>query len=281
MEAAGNDYVVVPEGELPPGAPLPEIARRVSRRRTGVGGDGLIVVRPQPGADGRMEMYNSDGSRSAMCGNGLRQVALFLVLRPDKGPASAPGGSVDLRVASDSGLHYARVGLEGSRRAQVSIEVGTPRLEASAVPLRAAAESRNGILHIPTDGGPGFALSMGNPHCVLFVEDVDAAPVASLGPKLEFDPRFPDRTNVEFVQIIDRGRMRERTWERGAGETDSCGSGACASVVAAALLGRTDRRVLVEQRGGAVEVRWNPSGVVELAGPVSIAFSGVWEANAT
>lgn len=281
MEAAGNDYVVVPERELPQGAPLSELARRVSHRRTGVGGDGLIVVRTHPGADGRMEMYNSDGSRSAMCGNGLRQVALFLVLAPDGGPSSPPRGSKDLCVASDSGLHCARVEFEGAQRARVSIEVGSPKFEAAAVPLRAAAESRNGILQIPTDGGPGYTLSMGNPHCVLFVDDVDTAPVTTLGRTLELDPRFPDRTNVEFVQVIDRGRMRERTWERGAGETDSCGSGACASVVAAALLGRADRRAIVEQRGGPVEVSWNASGVVELAGPVSIAFSGAWEPNLT
>jgi diaminopimelate epimerase len=277
MHGAGNDYVLVAERDLPRDANLPDLARAMSDRRTGIGSDGLIVVRASPAAAARMEMYNSDGTRSAMCGNGLRLVAKFLA---DRGELTGDAA----RLESDAGVHGVALERRGGAVVGARIEMGEPVGDMARIPLAdpKAAAGPGGFPTIDVAAGgraKGTCLSMGNPHCVIFVDDVESAPVAALGAALERDPRFPDRTNVEFAQIRSRGEIAERTWERGAGETWACGSGACAAAVAAIAAGRAEPRVRVRQRGGDLEVEWHPGGVVHLSGPAELAFVGNWRAR--
>ncbi|MFN0206223.1 MAG: diaminopimelate epimerase [Planctomycetota bacterium] len=279
MHGAGNDYVLIDRRDVAPGVSLEELSKKMSHRRTGIGSDGIILVAPSARAGGRMEMYNSDGSASAMCGNGLRLVAKFLCDRK----------MIDTKqfvLESAAGEHDVTIKSLDGPRAWISISMGKPIAEAERIPVlipgllqqeKTAAES---FIKIPIEYNHiqfrGTCLSMGNPHCVLFVDDVDTIPVADLGARIENDPRFPERTNVEFVKIINRSTLAERTWERGAGETWSCGSGACASAVATIAAGLTDRVVRVEQRGGILEVEWPSGGSVVLSGPAETSFSGEW-----
>lgn len=283
MHGAGNDYVLVDGADVMGVRDLGNLARAMSARRTGIGADGLIVVRPSECAAARMEMYNSDGSRSSMCGNGLRLVAKFLA---DRGRIE--GHRVELE--SDAGLHRAelfrRAGGPGDpfrgqvvgARVSMGLPVGDPR----RIPLEdpAARVNAAGFAEIEAilDGAPRTAtcLSVGNPHCVVLVENVEATPVERWGAALENDARFPERVNVEFVQVVEAGEILQRTWERGAGETHSCGSGACAAAAAVIAAGAGFRRVKVRQRGGTVEVEWEPDGELFLTGPAELAFSGEW-----
>lgn len=273
LHGAGNDYVLVAEEDVPAGADLAALARAVSDRRAGVGSDGLIVVRAAPRAAGRMEMYNADGSRSPMCGNGLRLVAKFLA---DRGAIAGD----EALLESDAGVHAARLVRKGGEVVAARVDMGVPVAEAARIPLLDPAGLPGGGGFPTIDPGvaealgPAICLSMGNPHCVLFVANVGRAPVAVAGAALERDPRFPERTNVEFVELRSRTELVERTWERGAGETHSCGSGACAAAVAAIASGLAGPRVAVRQLGGTLEVEWEPGGPVFLSGPAALAFTG-------
>ncbi len=275
MEAAGNDYVLVEASELP-AVDLGVLARRLSDRRTGIGSDGLIVVRSSARAAARMEMYNADGTRSAMCGNGLRLVAKLVAER------AGPGAGSAMRIESDAGVHRVELRWEGSAIVGAAISMGTPAREAHAIPVQVprGVEASDGWLRLPFDvegfRGDGVCLSIGNPHVVFFVPTVAAAPVAAAGPRIENDPRFPDRTNATFVEVVSAAEIRTRTWERGAGETRSCGSGACAAAVASVVAGRTGRRVDVHQTGGSLHVEWSPEGEVILAGAARTVFTGEW-----
>ena len=275
LHGAGNDYVLVAEADLPANANLPELSRAMSDRRKGIGSDGLIVVRASAKGAARMEMYNSDGSRSAMCGNGLRLVAKFLA---DRGELRGDAAILE----SDAGLHDVALERRGGSVVGARVGMGEPSGEMSRIPV-ADPNARIGPGGFPTiavGAARATCLSMGNPHCVLFVDDVARAPVDTLGPTLERDPRFAERTNVEFAQVRSRGEILERTWERGAGETLACGSGACAAAVAAIAAGLADPRVIVRQRGGDLEVEWRPGGAVHLSGPAQLSFIGVWEPGA-
>jgi diaminopimelate epimerase len=273
MHAAGNDYVLVDEQDVPRRVDRSAFANRISDRRTGVGGDGLILVGPSRVAAARMEMYNSDGTPSAMCGNGLRLVARFLERQ-----RAMPRRFL---LESGAGLHEVVMRGTGPGAGNISIAMGRPIADPGRIPVVAKPPARpESFVEIALRvGGRNYratCLSMGNPHCVLFTKDVTAADVASIGSSIERDRHFPKRTNVSFVEVIDRRTLRTRTWERGAGETFSCGSGACASALAAAASGRTGRVVRVEQRGGTLEVEWKSSGIVHLTGPAVVAFSGEW-----
>lgn len=271
MHGIGNDYVYVDatEQRIPDPAAL---ARRVSPRRTGIGSDGLILICPSSEADFRMEMYNADGSRGEMCGNGIRCVGKFVY---DHGLRRRES----LRIETDAGIKSLELGVSGGVVAQVTVDMGPPILDGARIPVAAAGEVIERPLLVETDDGPEtFAVtcvSMGNPHCVLFLDEVENLALESLGPRFEHHPFFPQRVNTEFVRVDRRDEVRMRVWERGSGETAACGTGACAVVVAGVLTGRTERRCRVQLNGGALDIEWSePTGAVFMTGPAEEVFRG-------
>lgn len=265
MEGLGNDYVYVDCLAGPIDDP-PGVARIVSDRHFGIGSDGLILIEPSEVADVRMRMFNADGSEAEMCGNGVRCVAKYAL---DHGLVEGDG----VRVETGAGVLSIAVekGPDGLVR-RATVEMGRPRFGGAGPVVDEALEVAGRIVLLT-------AVSMGNPHAVVFVEDVANHPVAEIGAAIEVAPRFPGRTNVEFVEVLGRGEVRQRTWERGSGETLACGTGACATVVAGVLGGRTDRRVVVHLAGGDLEIEWGADDVVRKTGPAREVFTGVWPAS--
>lgn len=275
MEGIGNDYVFI---DLLPGrgsdpsrlGDLAALARSVSDRHYGVGADGIILIRASDVAHARMQMFNADGSESEMCGNGIRCVARYLF---DEGVVRAN----PMQLETGAGVLTLELLLQAGQVRAVRVDMGHPRLERAEIPM-AGAPGRV-ILEPLEVGGVTVlvtAVSMGNPHAVLYVPDVDAAPVSTLGPLLETHAAFPRRTNVEFVQVLGRGEVRQRTWERGAGETLACGTGASAVCAAGVLTGRTDPRILNHLRGGDLTLEWLAGGSVFMEGPAREVFRGRW-----
>ena len=280
MHGAGNDFVVLDglREDLPPLEPL---VRRLADRHFGIGFDQLLVVRDSSSADFRMEIFNADGSQVEMCANGIR--CFFAYLR-DAGHT----GAEQVRVETLSGVVVPRWAGPG----QVTVDMGPPVLAPAKIPTRLGDPAGSGpVLDAPLSvEGETLAVScvsMGNPHAVTYVADVDAAPVTRLGPAIENHSAFPNRVNVEFVEILDRGRVRQRTWERGTGETLACGSGACATVVASILRGVVDDSVTVVLRGGEAgraAAGGDPSEAAEggdpsvwMTGPATTVFQGQLE----
>jgi diaminopimelate epimerase len=271
MHGIGNDYVYVDCFSQTVHDPA-ALARRVSPRRTGIGSDGLILICPSSVADCRMEMYNADGSRGEMCGNGIRCVGKY-VYEHDLARRES------LRIETDAGIKLLQLHVNDGRVASVTVDMGEPILEGTRIPV--AAEGR--IVHAPLPaGGRTYrvtCVSMGNPHCVLFLEDVDDLPLAELGPQFERHPFFPQRVNTEFIKVLGRRELRMRVWERGSGETAACGSGACAAVVAAVLNEKTERRVAVHLNGGDLDIEWNAAdNHVLMTGAAEEVFTGEIEA---
>jgi diaminopimelate epimerase len=244
----GNDFVVV-EDLTDRYRITPELVRAVCDRHFGIGGDGLIRIAPGSVAPFFMDYRNADGSLAEMCGNGVRVVGKYL------GDRGHVGSAFDLETRAGV-KHLELQADEHGVVDRVTVDMGPPVLEEDDRKLE-------------VDGRVVTAtcLSMGNPHAVVFVDDVDAAPVTTLGPRLERHPAFPEGTNVEFVQAVDGGLVRQRTWERGVGETLACGTGACAAAVAAQMRGLAGRPLVVELRGGRLELDWAPGGTVRMTGP--------------
>ena len=272
MHGAGNDFVVLDglSAELPPLEPL---ARRLADRHFGIGFDQLLVVRPSRAADFRMEIFNADGSQVEMCANGIR--AFFKYLR-DHGFTDRD----EIRVETLSGVVSPR--WAGADR--VTVDMGQPVLAPHKIPTTLGAGD-GPVLDAPLEvAGRTFrvsSVSMGNPHAVIYLgdaddlDDPDDAPVTQLGPAIESHPAFPNRVNVEFVSVVSRTRVRQRTWERGTGETLACGSGACAVAVASILRGVVDRALTVELRGGELEIEWaGRDASVFMTGPAAEVFTG-------
>jgi diaminopimelate epimerase len=259
MHGAGNDFVVIDSRGR--GAVMTAgLAQAIGDRHRGVGFDQLAEIVDAAGADFGLEFWNSDGSRAESCGNATRCVADFVM-------RGAGTEAVSLVTA--------RGGLQAVRLAdgRVSVNMGPPQQGWAEVPLAREVD----VMHLPLPGDP-VAVGMGNPHCVIFVPDAEAVDLAGLGPAYENDPLYPQRTNVEFAALIGPDRLRMRVWERGAGVTLACGSGACATAVAAHLRGLTGRRVVLEMDGGVLEVDWRDDGVW-LTGPVARVFDGVLSAD--
>ena len=282
MHGCGNDYVYVVADRLRPADPA-ALARRVSDRRCGIGGDGLIMLCPSTTADVRMEMYNADGSRGEMCGNGIRCVArLHYEL--------SGGRKNPIVVDTDCGPKSIALKLEGGRAVGATVDMGAPILEGREIPV-----DRDGrVIDFPLEvGGREYritAVSMGNPHCVVFVEDdgvfgLDVWEFARLGRQFEHHSFFPRRVNTEFILPISRNRLKMRVWERGSGETLACGTGACAAQVAAVLTDRADRSATVELRGGNLEIEWRErgpeAGHVFMTGEAVEVFTGEVEVGDT
>jgi diaminopimelate epimerase len=260
MHGCGNDFLVLDERE----SPLALTARRIvalADRRTGVGCDQLISIAPGgDGADAFMRIRNPDGSEAGACGNATRCVAHLLARETGHGTLTirTVAGDLPCRVLADG---------------RVEVDMGTARLDWAAIPLAEPMDT----LHLPLARGPvadPAAASMGNPHATFFVPDLDAVRVAAIGPSLEHDPLFPERANIGFAQILAPDRIRLRVWERGAGLTLACGSGACAALVNAHRRGLAGRRATVLVDGGALGIEWREDGHVLMTGPVATAFTG-------
>jgi diaminopimelate epimerase len=282
MHGAGNDYVFVDCFAQPvPGDPA-GLARRVADRHFGVGGDGLVLICPSDRADARMRMFNADGSEAEMCGNGIRCVAKYLY---DHGLCRRER----LAVETGAGVLSLDLMIEGDRVRRVRVDMGQPILTPAEIPTTLPG---NPLVdgNSPGDGSPVVdvdlavagrtlkvtCVSMGNPHCVTFVEKLSDEWVLGLGPKVEVDGHFPNRVNAEFVEVVSPAEVRVRVWERGSGETLACGTGACAVCVAGVLSKRTARKVLAHLPGGDLELHWAEDNHVYLTGEAVEVFSGEW-----
>ena len=272
MQGCGNDYIYVDCFELPLPQDPAELARKMSDRHFGIGGDGLILICPSDtGADARMRMFNADGSESEMCGNGLRCVAKYV---HDRGLCRAE----QLRIQTGRGNLTVDLEIKAGKVARATVNMGKPILEGAMIPTKLPG---NPPVEVPLAvAGQSLhvtAVSMGNPHCVAFVEKATDDLVLGLGPKIEHSPMFPARTNVEFIEVLSPTEVRQRTWERGSGETLACGTGASAVCVAGVLTGRTKRRIINHLRGGDLELEWRESdGCVYKTGPAVEVYSGDW-----
>jgi len=267
LHGAGNDFVLLDGVRETLPADMEALARRVADRHFGVGCDQLLVVRPSQSADFRMQIFNADGSQVEMCANGIR--AFYRYLR-DHGHTEAD----EISVETLSGVVRPRNAGPG----RVRVDMGRPVLTPAKIPT-SLASGDGPVLDVDIEvGGERVRLSsasMGNPHAVVVVDDVDVAPVERLGAAIEAHPAFPNKVNVEFIQIVSRARFRQRTWERGTGETLACGSGACAASVVSMLRGVVDRQVVVELRGGELEIEWaDEGGSVFMTGPAEEVFRG-------
>jgi diaminopimelate epimerase len=256
MHGCGNDYIYVVADRTRPAHPA-ALSQRVSDRHFGIGGDGLIMLCPSSSADVRMEMYNADGSRGDMCGNGVRCVARLY-------HETWPGRKNPVAVETDCGIKTITLKVDAGKFA-ATVDMGEPILEGLEIPVAYDGRIIDYPLEVAGRREQITAVSMGNPHCVVFVPDesifaLDDADFARLGRQFENHSFFPRRVNTEFILRLSRSRLRMRVWERGSGETLACGTGACAALVAAVLTGRTDRYATVELRGGNLEIEWRESG---------------------
>ncbi|MDR3073572.1 MAG: diaminopimelate epimerase [Deltaproteobacteria bacterium] len=267
MEGLGNDYVYFEESRLPL-KNLAELARRVSDRHFGVGGDGLVLIGRSAKADFSMRMFNVDGSEAEMCGNATRCVGKYVY---DRGLTQ----KTSLTLETLAGIRKLDLRLSEGRVISASVDMGEPILEPARIPVN--DPGKDFIDREITVGGAKYratAVSMGNPHVVIPVGDVDALDLPSIGPLFENHALFPKRINTEFVQIVSRTEVRMRTWERGSGETLACGTGTCACAVACALNGFTDRSVTVHLTGGDLLIDWDSNNRVHMTGTATQVFDG-------
>jgi diaminopimelate epimerase len=267
MHGAGNDYVYINGFDVRI-TDAPAFARAVSPRRKGIGSDGLILIQPSSVAAVRMEMYNADGSRGEMCGNGIRCVGKYAW---EHGLAREN----PLRVETDSGVKTLELEVSNGEVRSVNVDMGEPILDPARIPARFEGPT---VIDAPLEVGDEAhrvtCVSMGNPHCVLFLADIGALDLETIGPRFEHHARFPQRTNTEFVQVLSPREVKMRVWERGSGETAACGTGACAVGVAAALTRRTERRVRVHLLGGDLDIEWRDDGHVTMRGEAVEVFTG-------
>ena len=274
MHGCGNDYVYVDCTEHMLANPS-AAAIAVSDRHFGVGGDGLILICPSDKADFRMAMYNADGSEGSMCGNGIRCVAKFVY---DKGLTD----KTTLNIETKAGIKTLELTAENGKVSLVKVNMGMPDFRAEAVPVVGLGREVPGLGEgvvgqtVTVAGKPWTmtCLSMGNPHAVVWVDDVASLPLEQIGPAFEHAPYFPDRVNTEFVQVLNDHEINMRVWERGSGETLACGTGACASVAACYLNGRTGTQVMVHLRGGDLAVELGEDGCIYMTGPATTVFEG-------
>lgn len=271
MHGAGNDYIYIDATRETP-ENLPELSRRMSDPHFGIGSDGLVAVMPSDIADFRMRMFNSDGSEAEMCGNASRCIARFVY---EKGLTDKETVTLET-LAGIKVLHlHVRDGIVES----VTVDMGAPVLEPALVPVL-SSDPKLRLAEEETVDGRTYRItgvSMGNPHGVIFVDEINDDLVLRQGPLLEVAPIFPAKANIEFAEVLDRSTIRMRVWERGTGETLACGTGACATAVAATLNGLTDREVDVRLRGGTLHIRWDEeSGHVFMTGPAAFICDGIF-----
>jgi len=274
-QGCGNDFLLLDCLEEAKAPVRPEdyaaFAQRVCDRHYGVGGDGVLVVEPPTvNADFRMRIFNTDGSEAEMCGNGIRCFARYLY---DFGLTD----KTEFTVETGAGILVPRIILEGGQVTGVRVDMGEPRLRAEEIPVTGCSSERVIAQPLEVEGKTYemTCVSMGNPHCVIFVDDAESFPIYELGTLFEHHERFPKRTNTEFVTVKDAEHLRMRVWERGAAVTLACGTGSCATLVAAALTGRTGRMAEIELDGGCLQVEWAGDNHVFMTGPAELVFSGI------
>lgn len=268
MQGLGNDYVYVNCFKETIENP-PEMAKKVSNRNFGIGSDGLIMINPSDVADFEMEMYNADGSRSEMCGNGIRCVGKYVY---DYGLTEKEHISVETLA----GIKYLDLTVEDGKMKLVKVDMGSPELVPENIPIVADG---NRVIDEPINvNGTEYRMtgvSMGNPHAVVYVEDVKGLDIETIGPAFENHERFPNRVNTEFVKVLDRNTVEMRVWERGSGETMACGTGACAVAVACILNGFTEDKVTVKLLGGDLQIEWDKEAdKIYMTGPAEVSFDG-------
>ncbi len=268
MEGLGNDYVYVNCFRETVDNPS-EVAKKVSDRHFGIGSDGLILIRPSEVADFRMDMYNADGSQAEMCGNGIRCVAKYVY---DYGLTD----KTSISIETLAGIKYLDLQVTDGKVSLITVNMGSPELVPDKIPV--ISESKRVVDEpIEVDGTTYkmTCVSMGNPHCIVFVEDTASFPLETVGPLFENHERFPKRVNTEFIQLLDRKTVNMRVWERGSGETLACGTGACASAVACILNGLTEDEITLHLLGGDLIVRWDQEeNLVYMTGPARVVFDG-------
>lgn len=268
MQGLGNDYVYVNCFQEKIENPS-EVAIKVSNRNFGIGSDGLIMINPSKVADFEMEMYNADGSRGKMCGNGIRCVGKYVY---DYGLTD----KTSISVETLGGIKYLDFTIEDGKVKLVKVDMGSPELVPANIPIVAEGDS---VINAPiiVDGKEYrmTGVSMGNPHTVVYIDDVKGLEIEKIGPKFENHERFPDRINTEFAHVIDGNTVEMRVWERGSGETLACGTGACAVAVASILNGLTEDKVTVKLLGGDLQIEWDrKANKVYMTGPAEVSFEG-------
>lgn len=274
MHGIGNDYIYVDEFLYKAPADIGDAARLASDRHTGIGGDGLILIQPSQIADCKMRMFNADGSEGRMCGNAIRCIARYML---ERHPEICPGDTVRIETLSGIKIVTAQRDAEG-KPSMLRADMGAPGLSPESIPVLTAAPQDLSI-EVPGFSGRGVCVSMGSPHIVFFIDsDPSELDIAHIGPAIESHSLFPERVNVEFVQVQPDGSLKMHVWERGSGETMACGTGACATAVAAMLKGRTPQRTAtVHLRGGDLIIEWNPdNNCVYMTGPAALVFEGEW-----
>ncbi len=268
MQGIGNDYIYINCFEEKVENPS-KLSVRLSDRHFGIGSDGIILIEPSAGADCRMDIYNADGSQAMMCGNGIRCVGKYIY---ERGIAKKDV----LKIDTMSGIKTLRLDIQDDTVESVTVDMGAPGFKAQKIP---AVFSKDQIIDEPvTVDGVNYRItcvSMGNPHCVLFVDDVNKIDIEKIGPKLENHAMFPNRANIEFIQVLNKNEVNMRVWERGSGETWACGTGACACAAACFVNKKTERKVKVHLRGGDLEINWDEkTGNVYMTGPAEFVFDG-------
>lgn len=265
----GNDFILLDNRHQTEPIISPEIAIKMCDRHFGIGADGVIFALPgQDGTDYTMRIFNSDGSEPEMCGNGIRCLAQFIANLEQTDKVGK-----FYRIQTSAGVITPR--LEGNE--QITVDMGMPQLTAKEIPTTLSNPDEKVLetnLEIAGKSWLVTCVSMGNPHCITFVNDTDAIALQTLGPQFEHHPVFPQRTNTEFIQVIQPNYLKMRVWERGAGATLACGTGACAAVVAGVLTGKCDRACTVELPGGCLKIHWSDDGRVYMTGPAKKVFSG-------
>ena len=271
MNGLGNDFILLDgvNRELP--EDIADFARKVCDRHFGIGADGVLLILPSEIFDIRMRIINSDGTFAQMCGNGIRCFAAYVY---ENGLVD----KADMKVETDAGMIRPRLIFGDDGVEKVEVDMGVPRLDPTAIPVNIGDSRAIGYPYMTDHGEIEIScVSMGNPHAVTFWKRLDDAPFAALGPRLEADAMFPEKTNVEFVEIVSEGEIRVRVFERGCGETLACGTGACAATVASALNGYTGRDLIVHLSGGDLVCRWDENDHVIMVGPVARVATGVYE----
>lgn len=271
MHGCGNDYVYV-NGFKEHIKNKEELAKRVSDRHFGIGSDGAIFINPSEIADFEMEMYNADGSRAEMCGNGIRCVGKFVY---DFGLTT----KTNITVESFGKIKYLELTVKDGKVSSVRVNMGSPELMADRVPVVSDNEQVvDEPIIVKGEEHNITCVSMGNPHAVVFMDDVDHLNIEAIGPYFENHIRFPKRINTEFVKVIDRQHVQMRVWERGTGETLACGTGCCATAVACILNGKTENRITVSVLGGEIEIEWDrEENVIYMTGPATTVFTGEYD----
>lgn len=273
MQGLGNDYVYIDciNGKEP--VDIKNLTQKLSNRHFGVGSDGLILLCKSKAADLKMRMFNSDGSEAQMCGNGIRCVAK---LAYELGLICEEITTIETL----SGIKTLKLNIVNGKVKTVEVDMGAPILEATKIPVSSSAKIEDkkvkAEVKVKNKKIELTCVSMGNPHAVTFVNNIKNFKVAEYGPILENADIFPEKANIEFVEVVDKNNIKMRVWERGSGETLACGTGACSSVVASSLNGYTDRKVNVQLLGGNLEIEWKPNNHVHMTGPAVTVFKGEW-----